>query len=89
VAVAVADWFVVIVPAVAVKVAVVAPAATVIEVGRDKRALLLDSAILAPPVGAGEDNVTVQVDATLLARLVSVQPSDVSANGGVRVKFAC
>ena len=80
---------VVIVPAVAVNVLVVAPAATVTEAGTERSPLLLDSEIVAPPAGAAADKVTVQVDVALLARLVSVQPSDVSAGGGVRVKFAC
>ena len=79
----------VMVPAVAVNVFVVAPAATVTEAGTVRRLLLLVSETVAPPAGAAADNVTVQVEVALLARLVSVQPSDVSAAGGVSVKFAC
>jgi len=41
-----------IVPLVAVKVAVVDPAATVIEAGTVSAAALLDRATLAPPTGA-------------------------------------
>jgi len=46
---------------VAVKLAVVEPAATVTEVGTVSAALLSESATLEPPVGAACDNVTVQV----------------------------
>ena len=48
-------------PAVALKVAVVAPAATVTEAGTVSRALLLASVTLVPPVGAAWVTVTVQV----------------------------
>jgi hypothetical protein len=65
----VADWLVVIVPAVAVNVFVVAPDATVTEAGTARSPLLLDSETATPPAGA-DDNVTVQVDTPLLARLV-------------------
>jgi hypothetical protein len=84
-----ADWLVVIVPAVAVNVFVVAPDATVTEAGTVRSPLLLDSETATPPAGAADDNVTVQVDTPLLARLVCVQPSDVSVVAGIRVKFAC
>ncbi len=77
------------VPAVAVNVFVVAPAATVTEAGTVRRALLLDSETVTPPAGAADDSVTVQVDTPLLGRLVCVQPSDVSVTAGSRVKFAC
>ena len=53
---------VVTVPAVAVRVAVVAAAATVTEAGTVRAALLLDNATEDPPVGAAWDKVTVQVD---------------------------
>lgn len=47
---------------VTVKVAVVAPAATVTLAGVFAAALLSDSATTDPPVGAGLDSVTVPVD---------------------------
>jgi hypothetical protein len=48
------------VPVVAVKLTVVAPAATVTEVGTVKAPLFEESATAAPPVGAANDKVTVQ-----------------------------
>ena len=78
-----------IVPAVTENVFVVAPAATVTEAGTVTSPLLLDRETMAPPAGAGEDKVIVHVDTPLLDRLVSVHPSDVNADAGVSVKFAC
>ena len=77
------------IPAVTEKVFVVAPAATVTEAGTVRSALLLDSETMAPPAGAGEDKVIVQVDTPLLSRLVSVHAIDANADAGVSVKFAC
>jgi hypothetical protein len=48
--------------AVLVKVAVVAPAATVREAGTGRAALLLDSATVAPPPGATTDKLTMHVE---------------------------
>ena len=53
VAVTVALWVVVRVPAVAVKVAEVAEAATVTEAGTVRAELLLDNVTVLPPLGAG------------------------------------
>jgi hypothetical protein len=50
------------VPAVAVKFAVVAPAATVTDAGTGSAALFEESATEAPPVKAARDRVTVQVE---------------------------
>jgi len=50
------------VPAVAVKLAVVAPAATVTDPGTGKAALLEESATADPPAGAAWDKLTVQVE---------------------------
>ena len=50
------------VPAVAVKVAVVTPAATVTETGTVSAVLLSDNVTVLPPVGAAFDNVTVHVE---------------------------
>ena len=61
-AVIVADWFDVTAAAVAVKVAVVAPAATAAQSGTVRAAFeLLDSATWVPPVGAAFEIVTVHV----------------------------
>jgi hypothetical protein len=62
VAVIVAVWLAPTVPAVAVKVAVVAPLATVSEAGTDRAALLSESVTAAPPDAAACDKVTVQVE---------------------------
>jgi hypothetical protein len=50
------------VPAVAVKLAVVAPEATVTEAGTGSAALLDESPTEVPPAAAACDNVTVQVE---------------------------
>ena len=50
------------VPAVTVKLALEAPAATVTDAGVVRDELLSDSVTLAPPVGAAPDSVTVHVD---------------------------
>ena len=72
-AVIVALAFAVIVPAVAVKLAVVAVAGTVTDAGTVKRALLEDRLTALPPVGAALDSVTVQEVLALVARLEAVQ----------------
>jgi hypothetical protein len=60
--VTVALWELEIVVAVAWNVVVVAPAATVTDVGTVNAALLSEMATVVPPVGAVRDKVTVQVD---------------------------
>jgi hypothetical protein len=70
VAVSVADWSLVIVPAVAVNVAAVLPAPTVIEAGTVNAAALLDSATVAPTVF---DTVTVHVALPPDPRLAGAQ----------------
>ena len=67
-----------IVPALAVKVAVVLPDPTVTEAGTVKAAALLDSATVAPPVF---DTVTVQVALAPDPRLVGVQVNPLSTTG--------
>lgn len=57
----VALWELDMVPAMAWKLAVVAPAATVTEAGTVKALLLSESVTTVPPVGAASDSVTVQV----------------------------
>jgi hypothetical protein len=74
VAVTIALWLLAMeADAVALKVAVVAPAATVTEGNTVSRPLLLTSVTLAPPVGAVWVSVTVQVLAALWPRLVGLQ----------------
>src|SRR5512135_2320528 len=63
------------VPAVALKVAVVAPAATVTDPGTVSSVLFDDSVTAAPPVAAAFDSVTVQVLAALELRLAGAHAS--------------
>jgi hypothetical protein len=63
------------VPAVAWKVAVVAPAVTATDGGTVKLVLLSDRLTNAPPLGAGSDSATVQVDDALDATVVGVHAS--------------
>jgi len=76
------------VPAVAVNVAVVAPAATETEVGTLNNGLLLDNTMLMALAG-GAESVIVHVDVPALLRLVTVQPSELRVTGGVSAKLAC
>jgi hypothetical protein len=62
--------------AVALNVAVVAPAATVTVAGTVSTVLLLESVTLAPPDGADALRLTVQVVAALALRLPGLQLSD-------------
>ena len=87
VAVTVALWSVVTVPAVAIKVAVVAPAATVIEAGVVSRALLSDTVTVVAAVAAC-DNVTVQVLLADEFRLLGEHASDISVTGATRLIVA-
>ena len=59
-AVTVADWVVLMVPALTVKLAVVAPAATLTAAGVVSSALLSERVTLVPPAGAARVKVTVQ-----------------------------
>jgi hypothetical protein len=68
-AVIVTDWALVTVPAVAVKFAVLAPAGTVTEAGTVRAGLFEAIATTEPPVGAGFDNVAVQI-------VTAPEPSD-------------
>ena len=78
VAVTTADWSLVIVPAVSVKVPVVAAAATVTEAGVVSSALLSDSVTVVPPVGAAPLSVTVHVELPALLRVPGVHDKAVS-----------
>jgi hypothetical protein len=74
--------------AVAAKVAVVAPAATLIEVGVVSTALLSEIATLAPPVRAALVKLTVHVLEALGPRLLGVQASDDTSTGATRLMVA-
>jgi hypothetical protein len=62
--------------AVALNVAVVAPAATVTDAGTVSEALLLASVTLAPPVGVAELKITVQLEAALVITFTGLQVRD-------------
>ena len=76
VAVTVAVWLLLMVPAVAVKVAEVSAARIVTVAGTVKAALLLLSVTDAPPVRATLARITVQVDFPALLRLVGIHAID-------------
>ena len=76
-------------PAVAVKLAVDAPAATVTEAGVVNAELLSETVTAEPPVGAAADSVTVQVDVAPEAMLVGEHASlETVTAGGVTVTAA-
>ena len=74
--------------AVALKVAVVAPAATVTDAGTASEGLLLASVTLAPPVGAFSVSVTVHVLTALCPRLVGLQATPETRTGVSRLIVA-
>ena len=74
--------------AVALKVAVVAPAATVTDAGTVSEALLLARVTLEPPVGAVWASVTVHVLTALRPRLVGLQASADTSTDPDRVTVA-
>jgi hypothetical protein len=75
----------VMVPAVAEKLAVVAPAAMLTEAGAVSNGLLDESATVRPPVGAGALAVTVQALLASDVNEVGVQTSEVTVTSGARV----
>ena len=79
-----------IVPAMAGKVAVVAPAATITEPCTGSAGLLLVSVTVAPPAGAGPDSVAVQVVVWFEFRLAGAHPKlvKVGSAGGTNVMVA-
>ena len=76
------------VPVVALKLAVVAAAATVTDAGTVKEVLLLDSVTAAPPAGATLVRVTVQALVALGPKLVGLQASDDTSTGATRLMAA-
>ncbi len=71
-------------PAVAVKAAVVEPAATVTESGATSSALLLDIETVAPPVGAALESVTVQLVLPPDPNVVGLQAKAETKTGATR-----
>jgi hypothetical protein len=74
--------------AVALNVAVVAPAATVNDDGKVSRMLLLASVTLDPPAGAVWVSVTVHVPTALCPRLVGLQATPETTTGANRLIVA-
>jgi hypothetical protein len=85
VAVMVAGWVVVGLPAVAVNVAEAAAAATVTEAGTVSKALLSDRTTTVPPAGAGWFRVTVHVLEAPARIVVGLQAKSVRPSGGIVV----
>jgi len=73
---------------VALKLAVVAPAATLTEAGVVNTVLLSERATLTPPVGAALVRVTVQLLEALGPRLLGVQASEETITGATRLTLA-
>src|SRR5271156_4593535 len=88
VAVMVAFWVVVTVPAVAVKVVEVLLAGTVTDAETGSAALLLESATVLPPAGAASFSVIVQVVETPEFRLVGLQARADTVAGSIRLNVA-
>lgn len=84
-AVTVAVWLLVIVPAVAVNVALVAAELTVTDAGTPKELLLLASETAAPPLGAACDRVTVQVLVTPVPMVAGAHASELTAVGATKL----
>jgi len=74
--------------AVAAKVPLVVPAATVSDAGTVRRELLLASVTLDPPAGAAWFSVTVHVLAALCPRLVGLQATLETSTGASRLIVA-
>ena len=74
--------------AVALKVAVVAPAATVTDAGTASEGLLLASVTLDPPAGAVWLSVTVHVLTALCPRLTGLQATPDTSTGASRLTVA-
>ncbi len=72
----------------ALKLPVVAPAATVTEVGTVSAAWLLLKDTTAPPAGAGLESVTVQELDAFDPRLVGLHTSEDTSTGAIRLIVA-
>jgi hypothetical protein len=70
------------------KVAEVAPAATVTEAGTVRAELVLDKVTTAPPGGAGWVRVTVQVLEETGPRLMELQANEETSTGATRLMVA-
>ena len=73
---------------VALKVAVVAAAATVMDAGTVSVVLVLVRVTVAPPAGAGWVSVTTHVLEAFGPRLVGLQAVDETSTGAVRLTIA-
>jgi hypothetical protein len=73
---------------VALKVAVIAAAATVTEPGTVRVALVFVSVTLAPPAGAAFDRVSVHVLEAFGLRLVGLHASEETSTGAISVMVA-
>jgi len=73
---------------VALKLAVVAAAATVTEAGAVRVVLVLVRVTAAPPAGAAWVRVTVQILVALGPRLVGLQASNETSTGATRLMVA-
>jgi hypothetical protein len=80
-AVTTAVWLVVIVPAVAEKLAEVAPEATVTDAGTESAVVMLESVTAIPPEPAACESVTVHVETTPELRLVGLHESALTVVG--------
>src|SRR5579872_2005284 len=76
------------VPAAALNVAVVAPAATITDAGTIRFELVFVSVTLAPPVGAACVNVTVHVLEAFCPRLVGLHVNEDTTTGATRLTVA-
>ena len=79
---------VIVAAAVALKVAVVAPAVTVTDAGTVSEVLLLASVTLDPPAGAASFSVTVHVLTALCPRLVGLHATPETSTGASRLIVA-
>ena len=68
-------------PAVAPKLAALAPAATVTDAGTGTVGLLLESETSAPPPGAGAESVTVHVVFAPVPKVVGAQETELKTAG--------
>jgi hypothetical protein len=87
-AVTTAVWVLVTAPALAVKLAMMVPAATLTDPGTVNAASLLDSVTVKPPEPAGLDSVTVHVEVPPELTVAGVQKSELKDASGERIMLA-